>query len=126
MVRIWLDGERPVSWNTFMRYHWRKQQDVVKHKKWLMRAALAETLSENPDDWPRFTDPVVITMTAYFKGLAQDASNLTIKLYEDGILTYLIDDDNPDWVDEVRLKSRRACGGQKPGVLIEIEKAGQV
>jgi hypothetical protein len=124
MVRIWLDGERPVSWNTFMRWHWRKQHEQAQIKKQLMFYTLYETLSHNVDDWPRFTDPVVITMTAYFATRPQDASNLTIKLYEDGILTYLIDDDNPDWVDEVRLKSRRACGGQKPGVLIEIEKAG--
>lgn len=124
MVRIWLGGERPISWNTFMRWHWRKQHEKAQEKKLLMFYALYDTLSHNVDDWPQFDEPVVITMTAYFKNRPQDASNLTLKLYEDGILDYLIVDDNPRWVDEIRLKSRRAGGGQEPGVLIEIEKAG--
>lgn len=122
-LSIWLPDEQPVSWNTLMRMHWAKQQEENRRVQWTVFEALAAKLGPNRGDWPVFDRPVCITMTAYFEGRPLDASNLTLKLFEDGLVGTVLSDDNPRFVAEVRLQSRKAGNGHKPGVMIQIEEA---
>ena len=125
-VRLWLPGERPVSWNTLKRLHYRRWQERVDAAKQLMRVALADTLGPNPGDWPMFEGPVHISMTAWFDHHPIDATNLPLKLYEDGLIGLIIPDDGYKYVPDASLHTRKAGKGRAPGVEIVIREADDV
>jgi len=110
-MKIILDGERPLSWNTLKRMHWRKWQNEVDRVKWLVRAEL------DPSE-PPLNGQVIIRVTAYFAHHPQDASNIGAKLYEDGLIGTVLIDDNPTYVSEVRTRSM--IDKKRPRVEIEI------
>ena len=66
---------------------------------------------------------VRITVTAYYKTRPHDASNIPLKLYEDGLVAAgILTDDSPVFVDETVTRSR--VDKQRPRVEIEIETIG--
>ena len=111
--KIVLINERPQSWNVLKRLHWRKWQNEVERCKWLILEAIGK------DNYPT-TGRVRITVTAYYKNRPQDASNIPLKLYEDGLVAAgVLTDDSPVFVDETVTRSR--VDKQRPRVEIEIE-----
>ena len=116
-VTLTLDGERPVSWNTFYAgSHWSKRKAEAERVHALVRAAL------DPDT-PPFTRPVHVTVTAYYKSRPADASNVAAKLYEDGLIGWLLVDDSPAHVAAVTTCSR--VDRERPRVVIEVREVGQ-
>ena len=115
-----LDGEQPVSWNDFYSgVHWSKRKDIARRCHALVRAAL------DPDD-PPFTKIVKITMTAYYapnrNRRAVDASNITAKLYEDGLVGWWLVSDSPKYVESMTTVSK--IDKQRPRLVIEVEEIG--
>ena len=93
--KITLDGERPVSWNTYYAgSHWSIRDKEAKRVHALVRAAL------DPELEP-FTGRVSIQITAYVKNKPMDCDNLAGKLYVDGLKGWVIDDDTPDYIESV-------------------------
>lgn len=124
-LKIWLPDERPISWNRFMRMHWTKRHDEVLRVQWAVYAALSKTLGPNPDDWPSYAGvPVECSIEVWFQGRRYDVSNISEKLYEDGLKGNIIPDDSPPHV--VRWHKgpcHKADKRHPPGVLVEIEEA---
>jgi Holliday junction resolvase RusA-like endonuclease len=114
--KIVLINERPQSWNVLKRLHWRKWQNEVERCKWLILEAVGF------DSQP-VNGRVRITVTAYYKNRPHDASNIPLKLYEDGLVAAgVLTDDSPVFVDETVTRSR--VDKQRPRVEIEIETVG--
>ena len=93
-VTLVLPDETPISWNKmYSGMHWAKRKAEVDRVHLTIRAAIDPC-------WPMFTKPVNITIVVYFKNkrVRLDASNIAAKLYEDGLIGWLIKDDNPDYV----------------------------
>jgi len=123
-VRLWLPGERPVSWNQFYagggkaRY---KRAVEASRVHELVYYSMLEKLGCEIDPFPV---PVGITITAYFDKRPMDADNVVAKVYIDGLVhAGLLVDDNPTYVDSVTTRSRKAGKHQPPGVEIIIEEA---
>lgn len=111
--KIVLMDERPKSWNVLKRLHWRRWQEEVERVKWLVIDALGGQCKP-------VHGKVKITVTAYYKSQPHDASNIPLKLFEDGLVAAgLLTDDNPTFVDETATRSR--IDRQRPRVEIEIE-----
>ena len=72
-------------------------------------------------DAPAFSYPVSLTVTAYFTGRRQDCSNITGKLYEDGLVACgILPDDTPKYVGSYTTRSRKSETGSDY-VVIEID-----
>ena len=113
--KIILMGERPQSWNVLKRMHWAKWQNEVERCKWLIIAALGGVREP-------IGGKVCIAVTVYYKNRPQDASNIPLKLYEDGLVAAnLLTDDNPHFVSETTTRSR--VDKKSPRVEIEITEA---
>ncbi len=111
-VLIVLEGERPFSWNKYWSgMHWSKRSAEKDRVQMLVRAEL-------DPDMPMFAQPVEIRVRAFFKGQAQDCSNVALKPYEDALIGWLIQDDSPDYVRAVRVESRK--DNKRPRVEIEV------
>ncbi len=91
--------ERPVSWNTIMRKHiqWRKREVERVHQ--LVRGHL------DPNDL-MFDVRVDIDMVVYFQNRPYDPSNIPLKLYEDGLKTWWIENDTMEFVRRTSTESR--------------------
>ena len=112
-MRIVLMDERPTSWNQFYAgQHWSKRVQMAKDKHWLIRTAL------DPSIQP-FTEPVDITITAYFKNKPLDADNICAKLYIDGLCGRVLEDDSPKWVRSVTTSSMLTYGDCFVEIYIE-------
>lgn len=112
IISIVLEGERPISWNKYWSgMHWSKRSAEKDRVKMLVRECL------DPDT-PMFSQPVEVRVRAFFKGNAQDCSNVCIKPYEDAIIGWLIKDDSPQYVTAVRVESRK--DNERPRVEIDI------
>ena len=110
--KIVLSGERPKSWNTLKRLHWRKWQDEVERCKWLILEAVG--MQSEP-----IAEPVNIAVTAYYKSRPHDCSNVPAKLYEDGLVAAdILHDDAPKYVRSMTTRSR--VDKNHPRVEIEI------
>jgi len=110
-----LEGEQPVyGLNKLLRIHWSKRDTEVARVKLAVRAAL-------DPDWPMFSEPVAITVTVYFKNARNqlDASNISAKLYEDGLIGWLIEDDKPAFVRSMMTVS--LIDRDRPRVEIEVK-----
>lgn len=115
-----LEGEQPMGLNRLLaREHWTIRNEEVARVKLAIRAAL-------DPDWPMFDTPVAITVRAYFKnkGVQLDASNVPAKLYEDGLIGWLIEDDSPQHVRSMTTAS--LLDRQNPRVEIEIKEVGAI
>lgn len=111
-VKIVLEGERPYSWNKYWSgMHWSKRSAEKDRVKLLVRAELDPSVQ-------MFAQPVEVRVRAFFKGNAQDCSNICVKPYEDAIIGWLIEDDSPEYVTAVHVESRK--DNKRPRVEIEI------
>ncbi|MCP4083193.1 MAG: RusA family crossover junction endodeoxyribonuclease [Planctomycetaceae bacterium] len=113
-VTLTLPGEQPISWNKmYAGQHWSKRQAEAR------RVHLAVRIALDPD-WPIFDTPVAITVRAYFKDRRRqlDCSNIAAKLYEDGLIGWLIKNDSPQYVRSMTTVS--LVDRKNPRVEIEI------
>lgn len=111
-----LPDEQPISWNKmYTGQHWSKRQAEVSRVHLAVRG-------EIDPNWPMFDRPVHITVTAYFKNksVQLDASNIPAKLYEDGLIGWLIKDDRPQYVRSMTTVS--LLDRQNPRVEIEVRE----
>ena len=112
--KIVLIDERPQSWNTLKRLHWRQWHDEVERVKWLVLAALGGSVQP-------IAGRVGITVTVFYKSRPHDASNIPAKLYEDGLVAAgLLTDDNPAYV--ASMTTRPMVDRHRPRVEIEIQE----
>lgn len=121
-IRLWLPGERPVSWNQFYSgKHWRARADEASRVHKLVYYSMLEKLGCEIEPFPV---PVHITVTAHFKGRLLDPDNICAKPLIDGLVEAgLLVDDSPQYVDGVTTHSRKAGNGRAPGVEIIVEEA---
>lgn len=96
-----IPGEKPESWNRILRMHWKKRSELVQQYK----GTVAQLI---PHEVGMFTDVVDIALVAYFPNLhlVKDNCNLPVKLYIDGLLGRVIQDDSPTYVRSVTEVSR--------------------
>jgi hypothetical protein len=116
MITIVLEGEKPISWNKmYSGLHWSDRKAEVDRVHLAVRAAL-------DPDWPMFSGPVAIIVTAYFKNrrIQLDCSNIAAKLYEDGLIGWLIEDDGPKYVQSMTTIS--LVDRIRPRVEIEVRE----
>jgi hypothetical protein len=116
ILTLTLENEKPISWNKmYSGLHWSKRKDEVDRVHLTVRAAL-------DPDWAIFTEPVAITVTAYFKNrrVQLDCSNIAAKLYEDGLIGWLIKDDGPKYVQSMTTIS--LVDRIRPRVEIEVRE----
>jgi hypothetical protein len=114
-VILILEGEKPISWNKmYSGLHWSNRKIEVDRVHMAVRGAL-------DPDWPMFSGSVAITITAYFKNrrLQLDASNIAAKLYEDGLIGWLIKDDGSKYVKS--MKTVTLIDRERPRVEIEVK-----
>lgn len=113
-ITLTLEDEQPISWNKmYAGRHWSKRQVEARRVHLAVRVAL-------DPDWPIFDKPVAITVRAYFKNrrVQLDCSNVAAKLYEDGLIGWLIKDDSPQYVRSMTTVS--LLDRKNPRVEIEI------
>lgn len=117
ITTIVLDGERPFSWNQFYsgKLHWKERRKHVARVREVVYYAIAEQLGTSVD---MYHSPVEIEFTSYLKGRMIDADNITTKLYVDGLVGILLEDDNPKFVRSV--KSTVLKDKAHPRVVITI------
>lgn len=116
IVILTLIDEKPMSWNKmYSGMHWADRLAEAE------RVHLAVRVAVDPND-QKFDKPVAITVRAYFKDKRSqlDASNITAKLYEDGLIGWLIEDDNPQHVQSMTTIS--LIDRENPRVEIEIKE----
>src|SRR4030042_1866323 len=107
-----LEGERPVSWNTYYAgSHWSIRDKEAKRVHALVRAAL------DPELEP-FTGRVSIQITAYVKNKPMDCDNLAGKLYVDGLKGWWFEDDTPDYIESESTPPSKEGGGS---TMVEID-----
>lgn len=112
-MRIVLENERPLSWNKlYAGKHWSVRKTAADAAHALMRCAVGA-------DAEKFTEPVRIRVTAYFKSRPLDADNICAKLYIDGLIGRILEDDSPKYVAEVTTVSR--VDKQRPRLEIQVE-----
>lgn len=115
-MRIVIPDHRPVSLNKYYAgMHWSKRKAIADEAHMLVRAAL-------PPDVEPYTEPVHITVTAYFKNRPLDASNVLAKVYEDGLIGRVLIDDSTQYVRSVRTVS--LVDRAAPRVVIDVEPVG--
>jgi len=116
MIELLIQDHRAPSWNIiYAGVHYTKRKRIADTIHGLVRA-------EIEPDWPMFVRPVAITVEAHFKGKrALDPCNVPAKLYIDGLLGRLIEDDGPQFVWSVTTRSIPSEG--KDYVIIRIEPA---
>jgi Holliday junction resolvase RusA-like endonuclease len=115
-VTLTLPNEQPISWNKmYAGLHWSKRQTEARRVHLEVRVAL------DPDE-ALFDKPVAITVWAYFKNkrVQLDCSNIAAKLYEDGLIGWLIEDDSPQYVRSMTTIS--LIDRENPRVEIEIKE----
>ena len=114
--KLILEGERPVSWNTYYAgSHWSVRDKEAKRVHALVRAAL------DPELEP-FTGRVSILITAYVKNKPMDCDNLAGKLYVDGLKEWWFEDDTPDYIESVT--TRVEIDSLSPRVEITVKQTG--
>jgi hypothetical protein len=117
MITITIPNEKPMSWNKFYAgKHWSVRKAEADRVHQLVRAYL-------DPDWSMFDGPVEIEFRVYFSNrrLQLDWSNIPAKLYEDGLIGWLLKDDNPKYVIGGRVLS--LIDRKNPRVEIKIMEA---
>lgn len=102
-MNIVLEGERCPSWNKFYSgMHWKKRASLANsiHEK------VFYAIKQQHPHATIFNTPVIITVIAYFKNRPLDCCNITAKLYIDGLIGHVIEDDSPKYVKRVVIESR--------------------
>ena len=107
---------RPPSWNDFYsQKHWSYRSAIAKG----IHAQVAVAYMQAGADAPAFEYPVSLTVTAYFTGRRQDCSNITGKLYEDGLVACgILPDDTPKYVGRYTTVSKKSETGEDYVVIV--------
>lgn len=116
-LTIIIPEERPTSWNKYYSgEHWSKRNKEAGRVHWLVRAYL------DPES-PIFDTLVDIEVAVYFENnnIRLDASNITAKLYEDGLIGHLIENDS--WRQVRSVKTITLLDRVDPRVEITITEA---
>jgi len=112
-MKITLEGERPWSWNQmYAGVHWSKRKeeaDRVHDEVWLDCHVFKREM---------IIGVVDIHITAYFKNRPLDSDNICSKLYIDGLIGNVIEDDTREFVRRVSTQSE--VDKENPRVEIEI------
>jgi len=121
-MKIVLNGERPISWNKmYSGMHWTKRKEEADRVHQLVWLAV------KGENWfPGWKDTVEsgcagrvdIHITAYFKNRPQDPDNIASKLYIDGLVGHVIEDDTREFVRKVTVQSE--IDKENPRVEIEV------
>jgi hypothetical protein len=104
-MRIVIPKRLP-SWNLFWSGMNHRERTRIKNDWKIM------TLAALGPEFEMFTEPVVIEVTTYTARNPLDPSNLCVKVVEDPLIDRVLMDDGYEYVDEVRLKSRK-CNTEK-------------
>ena len=114
-ITLILPGEQPFSWNQL--YAGKMSRD--RRAEEAARAHLAVRAALDPD-WPMFTGLVEIEVRVYFENKRSqlDWANIPAKVYEDGLVGWLIKDDSPEYVRAGRVVS--LLDRENPRVEIDI------
>ncbi len=113
-MRIIIPKEQPMSWNKFYGgLHWSVRSNEANRIHMLVRGYIKR-------EYQKFEYPVDIQFTAYFKDHPQDADNLPVKFYIDGLKGRILHDDTPEWVSSVCIRSR--VDKINPRIEIELLK----
>lgn len=117
-MKIVIPNERPLSLNKFYAgIHWTKRKKEADRVHKLVRAF-------TPKNTTIIAKRVDILITAYFKDRPLDASNIFLKIYEDGLKGVVIADDSRAYV--------RCIGGRSeidkfnPRVEIELIEVEEI
>lgn len=116
IITLTLEDEQPMSWNKmYAGLHWSERKAEASRVHLAVRVAL----DPNED---MFDTPVAITVRVHFKnkGVQLDCSNIPAKLYEDGLIGWLIKDDKPEYVRSMTTIS--LIDRQNPRVEIDISE----
>lgn len=119
-VTIVIPNERPISWNKmYAGVHWAKRADEALRVHLVVRAYL-------DPDCPMFDGLVRIKMCVYSKNrrVQLDADNICSKLYIDGLIGWLIRDDDAKHVRSVETVT--LLDRQNPRVEIKITEVEDV
>lgn len=126
-MKIVLENERPISWNKFYGgMHWSVRQAEAQrvHLKvmWELQCMAhlpSDMMLYKMDCSPfLFSKRVDIHITAYFKNRPQDPDNICSKLYIDGLIGNVIENDTRQFVRKVTVQSE--IDRENPRVEIEI------
>lgn len=118
MVRLVLEGERPISWNQYYAgKHWSVRQAEAQRVHLAVRAEI------DPDQAKIFGNRVDIIITTYFDQRPYDSCNVPIKVYIDGLKDWYIKDDDIKYVRST--KSVVEIDRRRPRVEIEIADTGE-
>jgi len=114
-ITLTIKDHQAVSWNSlYEQQHWSKRQELARTIHEYMLGSL-------PPGWRRFTKPVDITITAYYKNnLHRDSDNIASKLYIDGLKGRLLEDDDTRFVRRVTTEAVNGAGRNE--VVIEIKE----
>ena len=124
---IILEGERPWSWNKmYAGVHWTERRAEASRVHGLVMWELQQMANLPPgamlykmDYTPfLFKEKVDIHITAYFKNKPQDPDNICSKLYIDGLVGNLIENDTREFVRRVTVQSE--IDKDNPRVEIEV------
>ena len=102
-MKIVLLDERPISWNKFYAgMHWSARKYEADRVHDLVKYTLLADYEENIWLLPYRVD---IHITVYFKNRPQDPDNICSKLYIDGLIGNVIENDTRQFVRKVTVQS---------------------
>ena len=119
-MKIVLEGERPISWNKmYSGMHWTKRKEEADRVHQLVWATLYQ-FDDMPYQHSDFMKDgrVDIIVTAYFKNRPLDPDNICSKLYIDGLVGNVIEDDTREFVRRVSTQSE--VDKENPRVEIDV------
>ncbi len=118
-MKFVLEGERPISWNKFYSgMHWAVRKDEADKVHWLMEV---EILNMAYDGYVEVAqERVDIHITAYFDKRPLDPDNICAKLYVDGLVPNIIENDTRQYVRKVTVQSE--IDRDNPRVEIELKE----
>ena len=113
---IVLEGERPVSWNKFYSgMHWDKRNTEAKRVHEVVATAV---LAAGLGRYGPYAVKVDMEVNVYFAKRPQDSSNIQGKMYQDGLIGLLLEDDDPAHVG--RFTTESFIDAKRPRVEIRI------
>lgn len=120
MLLMIIPDEEPISWNKFYSgMHWGARRREAKRVHELIEVYVRQERAHGSLP-PLPLSPVVLQFTAYYRKRARDASNVCVKLYEDGLVRAgVIPGDSPRYVRGVCTRSLRDALNPRLEILVE-------
>lgn len=114
-VTLTILGERAPGWNSTLRVHWAKRDELVR--------AIWFRLCVQAREHEIFMCPVDVHVVATFKGTPLDSDNIAAKLYIDALKGPLLLDDNPKYVRRVTTESKKGKANSVTITLTPVDGA---